>query len=285
MIIYFTPGGRLGNQFFQLAFTASMARPRERIIFSQMDRVLSIVESGLRIIRIPRSFVRFLDKIFIPFLFKPLIRLRIITHVFHEEGGVSPIVKRGLFSRIRYFEGYFQSESFFDRQKIVPWRVAESLLHQARTLMNQSAQGRPVVFVHVRRTDYLHFQVLGRLNPTLPLAYYHRLLKWFLENWRDPIFLFLSDDPAFVEREFAEVERKIISRQTPEVDFALMTLCQGAILANSTLAWWGAYLMRDSQKVFAPEYWLGWQSCRWFPQGIKPSFADIVPCTTWSGQQ
>jgi hypothetical protein len=55
-----------------------------------------------------------------------------------------------------------------------------------------------------------------------------------------------------------------------------MTLCNGAILSNSSLSWWGAYLMKDKDKVFMPKYWLGFKNKRWHPDGIKLDFAEIV---------
>ena len=36
-----------------------------------------------------------------------------------------------------------------------------------------------------------------------------------------------------------------------------MSLCGGAIIANSSLSWWGAWLQGDSGKVIAPDPWYG----------------------------
>ena len=43
----------------------------------------------------------------------------------------------------------------------------------------------------------------------------------------------------------------------PYVDLCLMSLCGGAIIANSSLSWWGAWLQNDTGKVIAPEPWFG----------------------------
>ena len=36
-----------------------------------------------------------------------------------------------------------------------------------------------------------------------------------------------------------------------------MSLCQGAILAPSTLGWWGAWLQNGKGTVVAPKKWFG----------------------------
>mgnify|MGYP006240014477 FL=1 len=36
-----------------------------------------------------------------------------------------------------------------------------------------------------------------------------------------------------------------------------MSLCGGAIIANSSLSWWGAWLQNDTGKVIVPDPWYG----------------------------
>ena len=36
-----------------------------------------------------------------------------------------------------------------------------------------------------------------------------------------------------------------------------MSLCGGAIIANSSLSWWGAWLQNESGKIIAPDPWYG----------------------------
>jgi hypothetical protein len=38
----------------------------------------------------------------------------------------------------------------------------------------------------------------------------------------------------------------------------MMTLCTGGIIANSTLSWWGAWLIKNpTQSIIAPDPWFG----------------------------
>ena len=42
----------------------------------------------------------------------------------------------------------------------------------------------------------------------------------------------------------------------PYIDLCLMSLCSGAIIANSSLSWWGAWLGTHAEKrVIAPKRW------------------------------
>ena len=43
----------------------------------------------------------------------------------------------------------------------------------------------------------------------------------------------------------------------PYVDLCLMSMCRGAIIANSSLSWWGAWLQGETGKVIAPKPWFG----------------------------
>ena len=55
---------------------------------------------------------------------------------------------------------------------------------------------------------------------------------------------------------------KMQNSLVPYVDLCLMSLCNGAIIANSSLSWWGAWLQKGKNKVIAPKNWFG------------PSYAD-----------
>ena len=107
--------------------------------------------------------------------------------------------------------------------------------------------------------------------------------RWrlFLKNKSDAYFIFLSDEPEFIEKEFEYLENKIISRNSYEVDFAIMTLCNGAILSPSSFGWWGSYLMKNRDVVFAPKYWLGFESKMEFPCSSRnsPSYSIEIDVT------
>jgi hypothetical protein len=277
MIVYYTPGGRLGNQIFQLAFLLSVASPGEICVISRMESALGLFKHGLKTLHIPKGpLYKIFDKIVVPLLLKPLCRLRVVTFLFEEAGRLTE--RRGILSGIRVVSGYFQSESFVKAAVNGGLEIKPLVSERARAFLKSigaAAECKPV-FVHVRRTDYLDYDILGKKNPSLPLSYYEKTIQWFIDNIDKPCFIFLGDDPEFVYKQLSWVVEKHISHNDARTDFALMTLCAGAVLSNSSLAWWGARFMRNPVKVFAPKYWLGWKSRRWYPEEIRPAFAECV---------
>ncbi len=113
--------------------------------------------------------------------------------------------------------------------------------------------------MHIRLGDYSKFKVFGK-EVLLPMEYYKKLINWFLENRKDVVFIFLSDQPDLIEKKFGWLANKIVSYNSMFVDFAIMTLCDAGILSPSSFSWWGSYLMKNRDVVFAPKYWLGFNS-------------------------
>jgi len=59
-------------------------------------------------------------------------------------------------------------------------------------------------------------------------------------------------------------------------DLVLMTQCCSAILSASSFSWWGSYMMKERDTVFAPKFWLGFRSkIEYQAQGV-PSYSKEV---------
>ena len=57
----------------------------------------------------------------------------------------------------------------------------------------------------------------------------------------------------------------------PYYDLCLMSLCNGAIIANSSLSWWGAWLQASpDKKIVAQDPWYG-------PQLSSNDTKDLYP--------
>ena len=39
------------------------------------------------------------------------------------------------------------------------------------------------------------------------------------------------------------------------IELILMTFIKNAIIANSTLSWWGSFINNDNKKIIAPKEW------------------------------
>ena len=82
--------------------------------------------------------------------------------------------------------------------------------------------------------------------------------------------------PAGARTSTKEVTNKMISFQSAEKDLALMSLCSGGVLSNSTFAWWGAFFGQNKLGYVAPRYWSGWASEIWNPSRIQSFFMTHI---------
>ena len=118
------------------------------------------------------------------------------------------------------------------------------------------------------------------LQDTHPLCkpeYYVEALKQFPE---DKQVIVVSDLIEWCKRQpwlegdrfhFSDASHEVFSdgASVPYADLCLMSLCGGAIIANSSLSWWGAWLQNDAGKVIAPDPWYG--------SKITADTSDLIP--------
>lgn len=110
-------------------------------------------------------------------------------------------------------------------------------------------------FLHIRRGDYLNYP---DRHPVTSLDYYEKCI--YLINKTHKIFVF-SDDPQWVKQQrlFQDERIQIIENEDEIYSLAFMTKCNGgAICANSSFSWWGAFLgpHRFRSPVYVPKTWI-----------------------------
>lgn len=116
-------------------------------------------------------------------------------------------------------------------------------------------------FLHIRRGDYLN---LPHVHYNQPLEYYEAATRRLLAE--APILpkriYILSDDTDWAKQQplFQENPLYTIFESSNELEtMAFMTLCtNGAICANSTFSWWGAFLGSYGKRnpVIVPSRWI-----------------------------
>lgn len=172
--------------------------------------------------------------------------------------------------------GFFQSERYFkniSKEIRKDYTFRDEHLDPCKEFMNQF-DGQEPIMLHVRRGDPNLVDPRGfkwayvncsDQHPVQPLEYYEKALKEFDDD--QPVIVF-SDSPEWVkEQEFFKDDRFMISEPQdkysdgsylPYVDLCLMSLCSHAIIANSSMSWWGAWLQSNpNKKVVAPKMWFG----------------------------
>lgn len=135
--------------------------------------------------------------------------------------------------------GWYQTEQYFE--DVADEVVAH--LHLPDVPVPAHLDGdRPLVAISFRRGDYV------RQGWQLPLSYFERALARLAQEVPDAGFLVFGDD-----REFVRLITEWVARYGPATDaydvaggeiehLVLASACDHAVIANSSFAWWGAWL-------------------------------------------
>ena len=154
-----------------------------------------------------------------------------------------------------FLNGYFQSEHYFTqiastiREEFQP-RDSNVLQRVRNALTDVRRAGRPLVSVHVRRSNYLTVRADGSL--VVPLQ--KTLDKMARFDRAD--FLVFSDDMQWCRQNITGENVRYSPFTSGIEDMAAMAHCDHHIIANSSFSWWGAWLNPNPEKiVIAPANW------------------------------
>ena len=170
-------------------------------------------------------------------------------------------------------DGYRQTEKYFKHIEDSireDYQFKDEIYAPCKEYMKQF--NGEIALLHIRRGDNI-----GRPDwyPIPVVEHYEYLLDKYFEN--KPI-LICSDDLDWVkEQELFKDDRfhlsetriyypeqvlngagKMETSLVPYYDLCMMTLCNGGIIANSSLSWWGAWLQKNrTNPVIAQDPWFG----------------------------
>jgi hypothetical protein len=259
--------GRFGNQMFQYAFAINES-----------------IKSGSGFFMIESYFFPFYLSEF--FELKrypaPARKLRkLYFNLFHRKAGTIEFAPASSYAENQkmlgrdncMYSGYFQSEHYFkDAAEAVKKEFTIRKKHRinARELLGLRSD-KPILAVHIRRTDYLTHgdESLGGTDLSLPLTYYQECLSR-VDNIKDYNLVFVSDDPEFVKSHFGYLDPLVSSGKNAIHDFQMLMQADALIIANSSFSWWGAYLNPNHPRVFAPRFWMGFRVKKDYPKDIIP---------------
>jgi len=174
-------------------------------------------------------------------------------------------------------DGYFQTQKYF---KNIENEIREDFTFKNEWLdpcveYIESIGNKNLIFLHVRRGspnlqgvrgEKWSYQLLQHTHPLMKEQYYKSALTQFDDSYQVIVFSDVIDwckkQPIFQGDRFlfSDNSKQLFQdgASVPYVDLCLMTLCSGAIIANSSLSWWGAWLQKDpNKKVIAPTPWFG----------------------------
>ena len=231
-----TLAGGLGNQMFEIAAAASLAKdnnalllvnPNEHILPNQGQNINTYVTNVF-------------DKV--AFDNKPPT-----TNVYNWESmAYKPIpyvpnVKLG---------GHYQSYKYFDHNR----DYIRELLTNKLCLMELgfNYHTSDTVAVHVRRGDYKKFP---DHHPMQSAEYYKNAVS---KSKCSEIYVF-SDDVDWCKQNLVfDRPTKYFERGIDYRELYLISTCKDIVISNSSFSWWAAYLhTRPDAQIFAPSNWYG----------------------------
>lgn len=248
--IYVILEGRLGNNLWQIAATATLAERLQVPYYAVPNKHYFCPEPDNCFF--PEYIAPFRDTVFrnVPF-----VEERPAEAIYLYEPDLTTIHQipdNGLL-----IEGYFQDCRMVNEQIVqqlfAPTKELEQSLREKYPMLSIY----PACAIVVRRGDYLK---LPMQFPVEDMAYYRKCMRK-LEgklHCREVRYLFISDDPVWCREHFTGEQFTIVEDEPPLVDLYLSSMCQHNILSNSSFACWGALLNTNSEKhVYYPHPYLG----------------------------
>lgn len=277
--------GQLGNQMFQAAFAERILRPGDWVFTTGMGELLDGFDWALR----PRANVgharrRRRWQLWIKRAGKLAVRLRLVDGIRqlqqeflvdgvpHRWPGNTLQYSRGVCSRLLFIDrGYYQDGSLGPD---ATFRPRPEHLAPAQRFLTTLPSG-PRAFVHVRRGDYRNWSAFGR-SPLLDLQYFRRGMARIRDAHPDTQFILLSDELDAMTQAFADDGVHPFAGASVYEDFAMMTLCDGGVVSNSTLSWWGGCQCQRTLPVVAPRGFLAFGLGFEYPPGIAADWITQI---------
>lgn len=247
--------GQLGNQFFIIAATTSLALKNGATpIFP--DFVMNNEHFDLKV-----NYEKIFSKVHAT---PPLEEVE----YYYQEPHFT-------YSSIPYHDnmemrGWFQSEKYFidHKQQIIElFSPSEEILSYLQGKYAHIIDHPMSVAIHYR--SYLKEDPLEQVYAHLSASYYKAAMDQLPD---EALFVVFSQDIEWCKENLAPLKKNMlfIESERHYHDFYLMTLCKHNIICNSTFSWWGAYLNKNpNKKVFAPLYW--------FAPSYHHDTRDLIP--------
>jgi hypothetical protein len=166
-----------------------------------------------------------------------------------------------------YVCGYFQHKQYFHayREQILNRLICvEKREYQNDLIAKHGVSISDGYFLHIRRGDYVGHP-LYKIND----KYFQRAIQYIEKREPNALFFVFSDDmPHTEQRKELKGKNYMLMTGCNEVSSLLMmSECKGGICSNSTFSWWGAYMIRNPNKVVVlPKTWFNGQPT---PAGLQ----------------
>jgi hypothetical protein len=251
--------GRLGNQMFQYAALRGIA------VNNNLDWCIPSEETP--------TYANY--GIFNAFKLKNLKHVGLVNGPTHDEPGFE--FDEELFNNCPdnvNIDGYRQSEKYFkhiEESIREDYEFKDDIYETCNEFMSQFNGN--IVLLHIRRGDNVgrpdwypmptieHYEYLleKHFTDSQPVLICSDDLEWVEEQelFKSDRF-YLSETRIYYPREVLNGAGKMEKSLVPFYDLCMMSMCSDAIIANSSLSWWGAWLQKNpNKKVITQSPWFG----------------------------
>ena len=264
--------GGLGNQLFMYAMARRLAHANDAELafddrtsfrgknkygrqymldrFPIKGRIATPAECREPLDSLRRSLIKWWDKK------RPLSEKNYVT----DPGGIDAAIHDMQIVRPTTFEGYWQSEKWFDdiadeiRAECTPETPTDKDNQESAAAIGKCT----AVALHVRFFN----DPTQTAQSQQVVDYYSKAVDTIRERVSKPTFFIFSDQPEKAREILAldPTESYVVDHNAGDanahLDLWLMSQCQHFITANSTFSWWGAWLNNNSEKlVIGPKLW------------------------------
>ena len=133
------------------------------------------------------------------------------------------------------------------------FRFNDHIIDESQKLLLSASKGEKnitYVGVHVRRTDYIgYLKRKFNVSPVKP-DYFLRQMNVFRNKYKPIMFVVVSDDPRWCERELSGDDVVVMKTKSATLDLAIMAACNHSIIDYGTYGVWGAILSGGDTFVY-----------------------------------
>jgi galactoside 2-L-fucosyltransferase 1/2 len=133
------------------------------------------------------------------------------------------------------------------------FQFKEHIVDESQRLLHIASKGVKnitYVGVHVRRTDYKgHLKLLYDAYMVKP-DFFLRQMNLLRNKYKPIMFVVVSDDPEWCERELHGDDVVLMTNKSPEQDLAIMAACNHSIIDYGTYGMFGAILSGGDTYVY-----------------------------------
>ncbi len=248
-MIYVNLEGRLGNNLWQIAAAATLAKRLGADFCAVPNRKYYC----------PEPDNCWFDEYIEPYKHTIFSKVQFVDNIpddcfeYDNEYDLTQIIQ--LPQKNVRISGYWQSMRYVE----VP--VAQQLFAPTASVLDEILERYPILTqnntcaIVVRRGDYLKHPMQF---PAEDIRYYRKCIKMIERNCRRWEYIIISDDTKWCKENFWGQQYQIVENESPLIQLYISSLCSKQILSNSSFAQWGAILNSKSDKcVYYPDPWYG----------------------------